>query len=74
MRNHQRAGAATALLIAFLTLGIFGALPPAARADDVPIIIHKPIIITDPPKHAQEGQRHGGFDCPGRRGAAIGSF
>ena len=53
MRNIQRQGAA-ALLISFLTLGFFGTLPQAARADDVPIIIHKPIIVKDPPKHPKK--------------------
>ena len=50
MRIFRHARMTLALLFSSLALGILLAVPPIARADDVPIIIHKPIIKKDPPK------------------------
>ena len=50
MRNSRRTVGAMTALLAFSALGAFAAMPSAAQADDVPIVVGKPIITKDPPK------------------------
>ncbi len=50
MRTLKRPRLLLPLLFSCLTLGGLLAAPTPGFADDLPIIVHKPIITKDPPK------------------------
>ena len=56
MQKLKRIHRLTAVVFSTLTLGSLLATPHAARADDVPIIVGKPIIKKDPPQPKKDGE------------------
>ena len=68
MRIPKRPRLALTLLFSSLTLGSLLAAPMAALADDLPIVVHKPIITKDPPKPSKGDGEVSGTTMTGGEG------